>query len=83
MQKGGHIVNKSSKVVNKKITYNDRIIIENLIKNGAWQKNIAMVIGCSDQTMSREVHRGGGRENYSADIAQRNAGLPREEWRYE
>lgn len=51
-------MNESSKVVSKRITYDDRVVIENLIKNGAWQKSIAMVIGCSSQTMSKEIRRG-------------------------
>lgn len=76
-------MSESTRNINKRIKYDDRIVIENLIKNGAWQKNIAMLIGCSSQTMTKEIQRGGGKKNYSADVAQRNAGLPREEWRYE
>lgn len=55
----------------KKITYNDRKIIERMIANGATPKELATATGVHLATIYRELQRGGVEGQYNAEVAQR------------
>ena len=55
----------------KKLSYNDRKIIEQLKANGATPKELAAVTGVHIATIYRELQRGENEGKYSAEVAQR------------
>lgn len=54
----------------KRITYEDRKIIESMIQEGKPRLDIAFVIGIHTSTLDRELKRG-GYPDYTADKAQK------------
>lgn len=55
----------------KRLSYADRVMIEKMNEAGLSYEAIATAVNCSGMTVYREIRRGGGRENYKADVAQK------------
>jgi len=53
------------------LTYEDRIRIEALLKEGCNKKSIAIHLGCDRRTIGREIHRNSTASGYIANEAQR------------
>ena len=53
----------------KRINLEERRLIEKLLKEGCSYKQISSHLNRSKSTISYEIKKGGGRENYSAEVA--------------
>lgn len=54
----------------KRLRFEDRQQIEQLLKDGKTVDEVALIVGVHSSTMYRELERGG--DPYRAEIAQRN-----------
>lgn len=60
---------------NKRFIFPERVLIEKYAKEGHSSYKISMAINRSQSGTEKEIKRGGGINNYSADIAQKACNL--------